>query len=386
MKSINKAFKYRIYPTKPQIAYIEKMFAGCRVVYNCLLYDTMKEREENPEVKQKLSAFAFSYKVKQLKQQDDKKWLYECDSKALIFEAHNLADSFKKFFWSLKNRPQDAGRPRFKHKDMDTQSFRTYQDIAFSNGLLKIPKLKNTIKVVEHREFQGELKQVAISRKNGKYYCSLLSQMEIDDIEAPVKKTVGMDFGVSDFATTTDGMVIKNPAFLLESSKYLAKLQQKKARAVKGSNNYKKIKHKIACLHEKVARKRKQFHYETIRDLLSEYDKIYIQNLSTKKMTKKKDDNFEGFAKNKLNRKVLDAAPASFHTKLLYKADWEGKQVEKIEKHEATTATCNKCGAVTSRPQIKKKKWACSGCGVKLHRDANASKNILKAGSKNAGV
>jgi len=376
---INKAFKYRIYPNKSQVNYIEKNFAGCRVVFNCLLYETKKEREDNPDVKQNLSAFGFGYKVTDMKSEDDKKWLCECDSIALIYEAENLANGFKVFFRNLKSNPADAGYPRFKSKYDSKQSYRT-RNVRIEDGKLNLPKMKCLVKMKYHRVYEGKIKQATISRKNKKYYVSLMVEMEIDRVVHPVKKTIGLDFGVQDFATTSDGKSIKNPSFLIEQSKYLAILQQKLSRAVKGSNNHKKLKHKIACLHERVTNKRTHFHYEVVKDLLNDYDKIYIQNLSTKKMTKKKDLNFEGFNKNKLNRKVLDAAPANFHTKLMHKADWQGKQVEKIEKFEPTTATCGFCSHVNLKPQLKANKWNCEKCGCENKRDFNGAKNILKAG------
>jgi putative transposase len=379
---INKAYKYRIYPNKSQAEFIEKNFAGCRVVYNCLLYAIKKEREDNPEVRQKLSVFAFSYKVTELKRQNDKRWLNECDSVALLYEAENLSNGFKVFFRNLKSNPSDAGYPRFKSKYNSSQSYRTRKSIKVEHGKLKLPKLKSLINIKYHRHHEGKIKQATISRKNGKYYVSLMVEMEIDVLNHPIENTVGMDFGVADFATTSDGQAIENPAFLIQESKYLAVLQQKLSRAVKGSNNHRKLKYKIACLHERIVNKRKHFHYDVIKKVLNNYDKIYIQNLSTKKMTKKKDPNFEGYNKNKLNRKVLDAAPATFHRRLMYKADWIGKQVEKIDKYEPTTATCGVCDHVNSKPQLKSKKWICCICGEENERDINGSENILKAGKK----
>lgn len=383
---INKAFKYRIYPNKTERNYIEKCFAGCRVVYNCLLYDIKTERENNPDIKQNLSKFGLSYKVKELKQKEDKDWLYECDANALIFEAHNLADGFQKFFRDLKigNNP---GYPKFKNKNESCQSFRTYGKISLNSDGLKIPKLDTRIKVVEHRKLEGTLKQVTISRKNDKYYVSCMVVMEKDIAKVPIKKTIGLDFGVQDFATTSDGKVVKNPAFLVESSNYLAILQRKRANAVKGSNNYKKLSKKIAELHERIVNRRKHFHYNVIKDLLCENDKIYIQNLDVKKMTKKKDPNFDGYNKNKLNRKVLDCAPHTFHSRLKYKAEWQGKEVEKIKKYEPTTATCGKCGTVNLKPQLKASAWICKSCWTVNKRDLNGAKNILKAGNRKfAGV
>lgn len=386
MKKINKSFRYRIYPNNTQRNYIEKCFAGCRVVYNCLLYEIKKEREESPDIKQNLSKFGLSYKVKELKQQEDKRWLYECDSNALIFAAHNLAQGFQKFFRDLKSG-NNPGYPRFKHKRDNRHSFKTYKRISISQKGIKIPKLDKRIKVVQHRPIEGELKQITISRKNGKYYASCMTEMQKDIVDVPVKKTIGLDFGVQDFATSTDGKVVKNPAFLLEESKYLAILQRKRSNAVKGSNNYIKLSEKIAKLHEKIVNKRKHFHYNLIRDLLEDNDKIYIQNLDVKKMTQKKDPKFNGYNKNKLNRKILDASPYTFHQRLLYKAEWIGKQVEKIEKYDPTTATCGNCGSVNITDNIKPKKWVCEFCKNENNRDLNGAKNILKSGNKkNAAV
>jgi putative transposase len=374
---MNKAYKFRIYPTKEQIEYIEKCFNACRYVYNTSL-DCEKQLYTLGACSN-LSAFGLSYHLKYYKISDP--WLKEVDSLALEFEMDNLSSAFKKFF-------QKGGYPKFKSKKDSKQSFRTRQKISLGENWIKIPKLKTQIECVVHRKVEGVLKQMTISRENGKYFVSIMTEIEKEIPQVTIiKNEVGVDLGVKSFLTLDTGEKIENPKFLSEKATHLAKLQQKLARLKKGSNNHIKLKKKIADLHELISNKRKNFLHEESKKLVDRFDRIYMEDLTVKNMTKSSKGTVENPGKNVkaksgLNKSILDAGLSMFKAMVGYKAKWSGKELVKIARDFPSSKLCFNCGEKNTELILSDRVWTCSNCNSVNDRDENAAKNIKKEGRK----
>ena len=373
----NKAYKFRLYPTKKQIGYIEGCFNACRYVYNVSL-DCEKQLYELGATSN-LSAFGLVYHLKYYKIKDE--WLNKYDSMALEFEMHNLSDSYKKFF-------KGAGFPKFKRKYDRKQSFRTRQNIEVLENAIKIPKLKEPIETVIHREIEGKPKQMTIFRENDKYYVSIMVEIEkeIPNVNI-INKEVGIDTGIIAFATFSDGRKIDNPKFLKQSSEYMKTLQQKLAKAKKGSNNHKKLKKKISNLHEKIKNKRNLFLHEESRKIVNEFDRIFVENLNVKGMSATSRGTIEKPGKmvkqkSGLNRNILDTAPASFVSMLEYKTKFDGKEIGKVNKFYASSKICSCCDHKKDDLTLADRIWTCEKCGTEHDRDVNAAKNILVEGRR----
>ena len=374
---INKAYKYRIYPTKSQIEYIEGCFNACRYVYNVSL--DCEQQLYQLGCKSNLSAFGLSYHLRNYKILEP--WLKNYDIYALCYEMENLSSAYGKFFKG------QGGFPKFKSKGDIKQSFRTRFHIEVLGNGIKIPKVKKTIYAKIHRPIEGKLKQFTISRDKGNYYVSAMCEIEKDIQPVVINKVVGIDLGIKSFIVTSDKVDVGNPKFLSSELKYLKLLQQKLSRAKKGSSNREKIKETISKLNKKIANKRENFlHNESIK-LVNDYDLICMEDLDVKEMTKSSKGTIEKPGKNVkqksgLNRSLSDVSLGSFVRMVEYKAKFDGKHTVKIDKFYPSSKTCNCCGTINNELKLSDRTWTCNSCGTELDRDYNAALNIKDEGKR----
>lgn len=373
---LNKAYKFRLYPTKEQIKYIEGNFNACRKIYNDFINFIQFKNESG--IKIGLTKKQLSYYIPECKEYNG--WLKDYDSCAMLYEIENLANAFKKFF-------KGGGYPKFKSKKDNQQSFRTRQKISLLENAIRIPKLKTPIECVVHRPVEGTIKQFTISRKNNKYYVSIMTEIEHEQKPVEIKKEVGIDLGVKTFLTRDDGIKVENPKFLEEEAKHLAKLQQKLSRTKPGSNNHKKIKHAIATLHEKIKNKRDNFKHNESSKLVNEFDRIYMEDLNVAGMTKSAKGTVDNPGKNVkqksgLNKSILDVGFGGFKNMIEYKTKFNNKEVVLVDRFFASSKTCNNCGTKNKDLKLSDRIWICSSCGTELDRDENAAKNIKAEGRK----
>ena len=372
----NKAYKFRIYPTKKQIKYIEGCFDACRYVYNLSL-DCEKQLYEMG-AKSNLSSFGLSYHIKNYRISDT--WLKKYDSNALGYEMENLANAYKNFF-------KGGGFPKFKSKKDPKQSFRSRQSIKVLDNYIKIPKLKTPIYTKIHREIEGTPKQMIISRYNNKYYVSIMCEIKKDILPVTIKKEIGIDLGVKTFLVRDDGDKVENPKFIQQQAHHLIQLQQKLSRTTRGSKNREKIRKKIGVLHQSIGNKRKDFLHNTSRQLVDEFDRIYMEDLNVNGMTRSSKGTIEKPGKNVkqksgLNKSILDVGLGEFKIMMEYKTKFSGKEVVKVSRFFASSKLCNSCNTKNNDLKLSDRLWTCSSCGSLLDRDHNAAKNIKAEGRR----
>lgn len=355
-----KGLKYRIYPTEPQKELIAKHIGCSRFVYNLAL--------ETKNVaylgyKHNFSPFDLIKQLPELKQECD--WLKEVNSQSLQQSIQNMDIAFKKFF-------KGAGFPKFKSKHKGKQSFSVPQNIIVENNLLIIPKFKEGIEIVLHREIKGTLKSATISvTPTGKYFVSILVDT---NIEMPVKAliaestTIGVDLGIKDFAITSNGEVFENFKNLQKAQSKLKYVQRKYS-----ENKGKRTKQRLALLHEKVVNKRKDFLHKTSTKLIRENQTICLEDLAVSNMVKN----------HNLAQAINDVSWSTFVSMLEYKADWYGKNILRIGRFAPSSKTCSCCGYINKELTLKDREWTCPKCKSILDRDVNAAINIKSFALKN---
>lgn len=373
---INKSYKYRIYPTKSQIEYIEGCFNACRYVYNVSL--DCEQQLYQLGGKTNLSNFGLGYHLTNYKISEP--WLNNYDSHALMYEMENLSSAYKKFF-------KGEGYPKFKSKNDPKQSFRTRIHIKVLENGIKIPKVKKVIYAKIHRPIEGKLKQFTISRENGKYYVSAMCEIVKDIQPVEVNKVVGIDMGVKSFMVTSDNVVVNNPKFLSSDLKHLKVLQQKLSRAKKGSSNRKKIKNSISKLYERISNRRENFLHNESRKLVNANDLICMEDLNIKGMTKSSKGTIEKPGKkvkqkSGLNRSIIDVSLGNFVSMIGYKSKFGGKHMVKVNRFFPSSKTCGCCGTINKDLKLSDRSWTCGSCNAELDRDYNAAVNIMTEGKK----
>ena len=173
----------------------------------------------------------------------------------------------------------------------------------------------------------------------------------------------GIDVGLKEFLTTSEGETVAIPQYYRKSLKRLRIIQKRVSRRKKGSNSRKKAVKQLGKQHKKVADKRKDFHFKTANNLLKKYDVVAVEDLNVK-----------GLARTRLAKSILDAGWSSFLSILTNKAVNAGLLVIPV-KASGTSQDCSSCGdKVPKKLHIR---WHdCPNCGCSLDRDHNAARNI----------
>ena len=359
-----KAYKYRLYPNKSQEQLILQHIGCCRYIYN---YGLNKKMSAYQTDKSSVSRFQIQDDLPILKKQTDTSFLKNVNSLSLQAALACLDNAFTRFFKEKK------GFPKFKSKKDGHQSFIIPQNtkVDFESNRIFIPKFKQGIKCKLHRTFDGKIKSSTISKTpTGKYFISIL----VETNEAvPNKKpccenqAVGIDLGIKTFATLSDNTKIDNPRNLKKSLKKLKKLQREVSRKKKDSNNRTKAVKKLALMHEKVTNRRTDFLHKVTHELVTKYDTLCLETLSSKNMMKN----------HKLAQALSDIAIGKFNELIDYKGEWYGTNILRIGRFEPSSKMCT-CGYVNKELKLSERTWTCPECGAVHDRDLLAANNIKR--------
>lgn len=360
----NKAYRFRIEPDEEQQVFFAKTFGCCRYVWNRMLADRKKHYEETGKTLKNTPA---AYK-----QDADCLWLNEIDSLAFANVQLNLDGAYEAFFKGKR------GFPKFKKKNISKESYTTNSvnnNIKLDGDMLKLPKLKEPVKVVLHRDVKpgGKIKSVTISKEpDGKYYASILFEYpkEIRGSSVDFSKAVGLDMSMKELFVSSDGEFGDCPRFYRASEEKLAKEQRKLSRMKYKSANYIKQKKKISALYAKTKHQRSDFLHKLSRDLVDRYDVICVEDLDMKAMSQ---------ALN-FGKSVHDNGWGMFVNMLEYKLSEKGGMLVKIDKWFPSSKTCSECGYKHDSLSLSDRVYICPCCGNIIDRDLQAAINIKREG------
>jgi putative transposase len=367
--SMEKAFKFRLYPNKEQTMILSKTFGSCRYVYNYYLNKRIESYKEN---KQSMNYNACSADLTNLKQQLP--WLKEIDKFALQNSLKDLDKAYQNFFREIKKGNKEQGFPKFKSKHNHEQAYRTTftnNNIEVKEGKIKLPKL-GLVKIAQSQDIQGRILNCTITKScSGKYFVSVCcTDVEIEKYKQN-NNTIGLDLGIKEFATTSDGEVIENPKYLTKFEKKLKREQKKLSRKQKGSKNRNKQRVKLNKIHEKVTNQRTDFLQKLSTRLIKENQIICLEDLSVKNMVKN----------HNLAKSISDVSWSEFVRMLQYKALWQDRIIQKVDKFYASSQTCSECGYKnTETKDLSIRQWECPECHAQHDRDVNAAINIRNEG------
>ena len=357
---MKKGVKFRIYPNKAQQKLIHQTFGCCRLIYN----KGLAMREEAYKNGEKVGYNQTSAMLTALKQ--ELKFLKEVDSISLQQSLRDLDRAYTNFF------QKRSTYPRFKSKHDNHQSYRTMNQsnkIRIVENYLKLPKL-GYVKVRQSMPI-GKINNVTVERTpTGKYFAVLNV-----DFEPTYNRNnfgvIGIDVGIKEFYTDSNGNTVNNPKHLEKSTKKLIREQRRLSRKIKGSNNRNKQRIKVAKVHEKITNQRNDFLHKLSTMLVRENQTICIEDWSVKNMVRN----------HKLARSINSVSWSKFFEMLEYKSAWYGSTVVRIPTNYPSSQTCGHCGYKnTLVKNLSVRKWTCPNCNEHHDRDINAARNILNKG------
>jgi putative transposase len=364
-------YRYRIYPNTQQKWQLAKLFGCCRVVWNDALAYCLQQYKKGEK---KPSYNELSKMLTQTKKTEEKEWLGEVSSVPLQQSLKDLDQAYSNFFNSCKgkHKGKKVKSPRFK-KRKSKQSVR-FTDNGFQlreNRKIYLAKI-GEIEVVWSRELPAVPSSVTVIKDSAdRYFVSFV--VEFNPQQLPENgQSVGIDLGITDFATLSNGEKVKCPKPLKKRLKRLRKLSRNLSRKQKGSKRREVARKKLAKLHAKVKDTRTDFLHKLSTKIISENQTIVLEDL-----------NVSGMMKNrKLSRAISDLGWRSFRTMLEAKSVMYGRDFRVIDRWEATSQKCSCCGFNGGKKELSVREWTCLNCGEIHDRDINAAVNILVAGGQ----
>ena len=311
-------------------------------------------------------------------------WQYQLSARCLQLAISDLGKAWQNFF---KKSLPDWGKPKFKSKKTARQGFKTDR-AQIVNGKLRLDKPSRVkawadISFKGADDLNGNLKVVSIYRENGKYWASLPFEVKVTK-QAKTGQKTAVDVNIGHFEYT-EGQVKTLPNNLKALYKRIKHYQRLLARKrvangkkATQANNYVKTRAKLQRDYRKVANIQHDIIYKFTTKLVSDYDKIVIEDLDVKKMQ------MTHVASKGLQRSLF----GYFRQVLTYKASWYDKEVVLADKYYPSTQRCSECGYIKTgedkvgldgnrKHKTKHNEYICYECGAIMDRDENAVMNLL---------
>lgn len=366
MPTQNKAYKFRLYPTKSQAELMQKTFGCCRLVYNAMLARNLDGYKEQGK------AWKNQFNPTDLKKTYG--FLSEVSAATLQQAARNLQSSYEGWFKSLsgKRKGKRLNKPTFKAKHRTRKSFRLpNQKFTLGSDWIKLEKV-GRVKIVYDRQVPAEAKLVSVTvsqNASGEYFASVCTEVSVELYPAS-QATVGVDLGLKDLLVLSNGVRLSNPRWFRESQTELKKSQRHLSRKQLGSARYAKQRVKVARLHRDIKNSRSWLTHNISSALVKHFGVICVEDL-----------NVSGMMKNRcLAKSVGDAAFGELVRQLEYKSAWYGRTLVKVDRFYPSSKTCSCCGHVNQELTLSDRTWTCKACCATIDRDLNAAVNIHNRG------
>jgi putative transposase len=212
-----------------------------------------------------------------------------------------------------------------------------------------------------------QIKRVKLVKRADGYYVQFCIQVDREEVIEPTHRTIGLDVGLESFYTDSLGIKVENPRFYRTGEQKMKRSQRLVSRKVKGSSNRRKARVKLARVHLKISRQRKDHAIKLARCVITSNDVVVYEDLRIKNMVKN----------HCLAKSINDAGWYQFRVWLEY----FGKVFKRVTiavNPAYTSQECSSCGVIVKK-SLSTRTHVCQ-CGCVLDRDHNAGINILNSG------
>jgi putative transposase len=361
---MERAYRYRFYPTAEQVSLLRRTMGCTRLVYNMALVartEAWYERQERVGYSQTSSMLTA------WKKEEGFDFLNEVSCVPLQQGLRHLQTAFTNFF---------AGRakyPHFKKKCNGGSAEFTKSAFRWKNGQVFLAKCTEALPIRWSRRIPEGFTPSTITVKltaAGKWFVSLLVDDHTLKPFSPTDKKIGVDMGVTSLIATSNGDKIANPKHFKRLRKKLRRVHKALSRKQKGSNNRHKARIEVARVHAQITDARTDFLQKLTTQLVRENQTIVVEDLAVKNMLKN----------HKLALSISDASWGELIRQLTYKCEWYGRELIKIDRWFPSSKRCGNCGHIVKKLPLNIREWECPKCGMSHDRDINAAKNLIAAG------
>lgn len=344
----------RIYPTEEQKELFQKQFDLARFAYNQCV-ERFNRNERKPRLKELRDSFPWT-REKDCLGYSVESGFYDFDRAVLMF---------------MKLKSKGHGRPKFKSKRNTKQSFQKWKPMKTQKDQrYRLGRLLGYVDIDIKKDFRWDLssliKWTVIKHGNIYKINFMFGLPEEENIERKSNNSIGIDLGISDYITTSNGEKF-NPPNLTNINNRIVKEQKRLNRKSKGSKNYRKQLSKLRKVHAKKTNVRKNWQHKVSRKIISENQVIKVETLKPSNMVKNRS----------LARAISDVSWSTFIEKIEYKSKWNNREFKKIPQFYPSSKTCSTCKKINKELTLSVRKWECDGCGKTHDRDINAAINIL---------
>jgi putative transposase len=316
-------------------------------------------------------------------------WWRGCSKEAYNTGLDGLARALKNWHHSRTGRGSGraVGFPRFRSRRRTTPSVR------FTTGAIRVESDRKHVtlprlgRVKTHestrklaRRLEGGTARIlsaTVRREAGRWYVSFTCQVQrADRLLRQPAAVVGVDLGVSYLAVLSTGELADNPKHLTAVSRRLRRLARAACRkqgpdrrtGQRPSHRWERARQDLARAHHRVANLRRDGLHKLTTRLAGQYGAIVIEDL-----------NVAGMLRNRgLAKAISDAGFGEIRRQLHYKTAWGGGRLVVADRWFPSSKTCSGCGAVKTKLPLSARTFTCTTCGLCLHRDVNAARNLAQ--------
>nr|WP_149031103.1 RNA-guided endonuclease TnpB family protein [Moorena producens] len=310
---------------------------------------------------------------------DEFGFVKDLNSHACQASVENVERAIKRFFDNCKKKiPGKKGYPKFKkycrsveYKQSGWKLSPDKKSIRFTDqkSIGKV-KLKGTWDLwwFDHKL----IKRVRIVKKADGYYVQFCIKVCRNEETESTGSVVGLDVGLKEFYTDSNGFSEPNPRFYRKSEKHLKFCQRRLSRKKKGSSNRNKARNRLSRAHLRISRQRKEHAKRLARCVIRSNDLVAYEDLRVKNLVKN----------HCLAKSINDAGWYQFREWLERFGQVFGKVTIAVNP-AYTSQNCSQCGKVVKK-SLSTRTHTCQ-CGCTLDRDHNAAKNILNRALSTVG-
>jgi putative transposase len=346
---MQKAYRYRVYPTSEQETLLRKTMGCARLVYNRALAARTEGWYERQE---RIDYANTSAMLTQWKKQEELQFLNEVSCVPLQQGLRHLQKAFASFWAGT------AKYPNFKKKHNGGSAEFTKSAFKWKDGQVWLAKCAEALPIRWSRQLPSWCEPSTITVKldaSGRFHVSLLVDTAIEPLPK-TNKSIGMDMGITSLITTSNGDKIVNPKHFKRLRTKLRRVQKALSRKQKGSNNRQKQRLKVAKVHGQITDSRKDFLHKLTTQLVRENQTIVVEDLALQNMVRN----------HKHSGSISDASWGELIRQLAYKCEWYGRELIKIDRWFPSSKRCGSCGHIMDKMPLNIRGWNCPKCGITM--------------------